>query len=91
MTETSEPGGLLSGMSADAARAANEALESLLARLAAGRATGASRRDGATLDWLVEAVAAALRREAGAGRRTASVNEIAAAIARAARKGARFT
>jgi hypothetical protein len=82
--DDAELGVLLGSLSENAARIASEALAGASATTPPARPS-----IGGDLDWLVRAIADALRRRSG--RRPNSANQIAAAVARAVQRGARFT
>jgi hypothetical protein len=86
--DNAELSALLGALSGRAASAANGAMDGVLDEVSQQRQLGV-RTDGASLDWIVSAFADVLAKRSG--RRARSPNQIAAAVARAVQRGARFT
>lgn len=82
--DSAELDAMLGSLSSGAARIASDALFGVLEPAAANPI-----QPNANLDWIVQAIADVLARRSG--RRTLSANQIAAAVARAVQRGARFT
>jgi len=86
--DSAELSALLGALSNSAARNASDAMDGVLEQTPQQHPPGA-RPDGASIDWIVRAFADVLAKRARG--RPMSANQIAAAIARAVQRGARFT
>jgi hypothetical protein len=85
--DSAELNALLGALSDAAARHAGVAMDGVLDQIPEQPLRG--RADGASIDWIVRAFADILARRSR--RRPMSANRIAAAVARAVQRGARFT
>jgi hypothetical protein len=86
--DSAELSALLGALSNSAARDASDAMVGVLDQAPQQRQLGV-RSDGASIDWIVRAFTDILARRSRG--RPMSANQIAAAVARAVRRGARFT
>lgn len=86
--DSAELSALLGALTHSAARNASDAMDGVLEPPSQQRQPGA-RSDGASIDWIVRAFADVLAKRARG--RPMSANQIAAAVARAVQRGARFT